>query len=100
MPDEKRMKNPEFAAGYNAAMAEVREALQARKTSKKAVKTIRCHQLGINRWNVVEEVRYGEADEAHIILAAAPTSVAEDEVRLYYEKAMGPNRLGDSGMPW
>lgn len=100
MPDEKRMKNPEYAAGYNTAMAEVREALQVRKNSKKAAKTVRAHQLGINRWNVVEEIRYGEADEARVILLNAPTAAAEDEVRLYYEKAMGPNRLGDSGMPW
>ncbi len=100
MPDDKRMKNPEFAAGYNSAMAEVRAAREAKVASKKKARCVRAKQLASNEWRVTEEVYYGEPDETRVILDRVSTVNAEDEVRLFYENMMGPNRLGDSGMPW
>jgi hypothetical protein len=93
------MKNPEYAAGYNAAMAEVRAARETKLASKKVTKTIRAKQKGLNKWDVFEEIYFGEPDERRVILESSPTFAAEDAVRVYLETALGPNRLGDSGMP-
>lgn len=55
-------------------------------------------RIGNNEYRVVEETYDCEPTSRRVLQPNVARVPAEDEVRLYLETQLGPNRFGDSGL--
>jgi len=55
-------------------------------------------RLGNNEYRVVEHTYDCEPTSVRVLQEKVPRVPAEDEVRLWLETHLGPNRFGDSGL--